>query len=1133
MKRRATLLAALAVGAISAVTGRATAQSVGAVTVTNETPTIARMGEIARGGISFAPDNAPTDPAHLHFKLNGVEISAQVHQLGRGNTNGTLRHALVQLPVDLAASGASQRFDFYIDPLHARPTPNHSVTVTTTGPTASPTSVTVVTGGLEVRLDAACFHLPNRLKLNGVTIVDNTAACSTGSTVDPTDDVFLTGRIETPVAGVTDVGMGRATEPGGVSGAGSLSPAATAAAQDFSAQLRGAVELTVEESGPLRAVVLVRQPSTVRTQNGRFGFVARLYFEAGRPAFRVSYSLVYQAEPVCFTTGCASPNFVAVPVAHVEDLTYRLGPTGVTSSTVAADAQSMPTAAVNVNAMPAAGTGWDARYLPGQAPNLDAGWASLQGASWRMVLANRAFEGVGPKRVEIVSNRVHNRLLLRQTCTSPDPQTCALQQTRLEQQLALFGGHTRTWEFVVDFSSPLATETVTNAGRRVRALASRPLVAAHLPCDAATREGSFRFAAEVIAPSCSSTRAPLPALATYHARSRLYEDGGAPFTGRVFGWFAGDRDLGANTAQGTMSTAQSGQYGPAHAVLMRYRASGHLPDLRKAEDMVRFALNTSLVAWAATGTDVRLRRYVPAGREPLTLAATMHSGQIVMGNNYLAYNDVANYYFLTGDRRVVDILREVARWPAVAQGNEMPVAGQFGREFYAPFAAFLDAWEVLGDNRMACSARAMSCPGAEPPSRPVGGELLDTDSINLFKTIKAMRDLASGVPVPERSALQVAMLDANAITARVPDRVAPDGQNPVYEYTPLCPSGLRSQTSTVSDACIPMNTPGLVGTNAAGSYPDLTPFFVTFGARALSGYHALTGDSATRDALAATVRIQHLFINPFGLFQAKALAPLHDRFMNQEDFVSASAGHFATVDGPSSSEALTRLTEAAPSVDYRLTFRRRYTNSQRFGMDADLYPFLAAWIDRGYSETSLRTTAQYAVWQRIDEYENSHPTYHSPTNGQPSVHQDDYALDTFDPEPTPNPFSIFWDIYFRTPESERLNTNRGIAWADLFGATMYARSRLALTSEEGVVNTTNHKIDNCAAHHTPQTPSQLLGLIPPPAGQPPWSMMTTQGPFSVTATRGAMMYYSASHSAAPASCSAAGVPPSPTTEVFY
>ena len=321
----------------------------------------------------------------------------------------------------------------------------------------------------------------------------------------------------------------------------------------------------------------------------------------------------------------------------------------------------------------------------------------------------------------------------------------------------------------------------------------------HVPWDAAAREPWFRFASEA-APPFTSTRAALPTLQAYHTNSRDAESGLLSRPNDVFGWFGGDRDFGANTAAHgtypTMSVSQGGQYGPAHAVLMRYRSSGNLGDLRRGEDMIRFALNTSLVSWATIATDACHRSYVPAGREPLTLAATMHSGEPAIDNNYLAYNDVANYYFLTGDRRVVDILRSVPLWPSFHVGEEMPGRGQFGREFYAPFAAFLDAWEVLGDNREMCVALGSSCPGAEAEERPAGGELAALDAQQLFKGIKAMRDLASGIPVYDRPNVGEAMLDASAIASLQPDRMAPDAENPVYDTVGTCESGPGPRTRT-------------------------------------------------------------------------------------------------------------------------------------------------------------------------------------------------------------------------------------------------------------------------------------------------------------------------------------------------
>lgn len=1083
------------------------------LSIVNEVSAVSREGEVARGVVSFNQGELHhLDALHI-VGWNGLrwsDVPAQVVPVGRSHLDGSINHALVLIKNTAPLTGAWQTAWYYayvspfgcFDPSACPLTVENPIKIRCYAGSfevecGSAYDRLCVDGGgdasdaLRVCFDPADFRLPNFAQVGSTPMISGDDASFILSARTETANTLLPGfsthvdagvAAPAPLANTAGYGLDNFNLPidGGTALPGAVSGTETYCTRESCADLGGAVSLTVEESGPLRAVIRV---SKSHPGPGRFGFIARIYVYHGESYFRVEYTLVNEEEARC--TG----NTVFTPYKHIERFAYSLRPASTTTRSPGGGATqtAMPQGPFAPGLAPLAGA-----IVPGRDPVTSGGWmmATDEAAADHpsVAVAHRYFEQTGPKRLGYnATEGIFSDLLFN------PPSGTTADATRAHRQIAIAGGHARTYEFVVQLSRGASRH---RTGEALRAIASRELLLAQDPLYASTHEAHFHSAPEQ----------SFPALAAYHENGRRTERGEVTSNEADLGlaWFSGDRDFGANAwGGGVGGSFQQGQYGPAHAMFMRFRSSGKLEDLRRGEDMLRFAMDSSVVNWAVLPSGARPLgganpawvchdSYLPGARQPRNGGAAdgitsgwspAYTYTATNSNMYLYVNDLVNYYFLTGNRRVVDLLAQIPSWPEFRLGDVVPGRAGFSREFFVPFVAYMDAWEAIGTNEVFRSDRIP--PPApilykENEARDATRDLSLSDAITFFAGIQSMHDVAvrrSVTAVRNRSdpaTNDYMFLDGWHVHGRVGDRYAPwvstDPSAPAFPVAweagrdasgqLLCPSLLRSTLSGASLDCFPTQVPSL------GS-GILTPWHMPHAAEALFRYHVATGCMDSVYQIRDLVALQHSFRSPFGAFQG---SPLHrdERLQPIHDHVASSAAYLFLLEtrvnpGPpwAFQTAYGRLIEASPSVDFRLSFRRRPIYGL-VALDADLYPFLHAWQSSVFAPGDLPLVAALAIDTSMQQYVLDHPSI--------GAVRTDFTRAT----PGSNPRQIFWDIFDRVPLLKPPAAPNPALWYSpvtpfdpalstagapevyaginaLFGESLYARVRLAKPESLGEV----------------------------------------------------------------------------------
>lgn len=245
--------------------------------VKNDQP-VARVDEPARGGVAL-PSGAAFDPATLRVTTpDGTCVPAQVHPLGLGWPDGSLRRVLVQLRASVPALGQAS-YRLTQSPC-AAPAPPYTMSVTEVfKPNEVPirNEVRVDTGVIAFTVSRVDLRLPNKLWYGGRLVLDEGATLRMSAiresmaTALGTDGAsgFNDGRGQVNPALRT---FGLRDDVWSAQWAGRLA--------DYAPQLRGPATVTVEESGPLRVVLRVATAAPAdapASGAGTVGLVARIY----------------------------------------------------------------------------------------------------------------------------------------------------------------------------------------------------------------------------------------------------------------------------------------------------------------------------------------------------------------------------------------------------------------------------------------------------------------------------------------------------------------------------------------------------------------------------------------------------------------------------------------------------------------------------------------------------------------------------------------------------------------------------------------------------------------------------------------------------------------------------------------
>lgn len=238
---------------------------------------VARNAEPLASGIPLSR-GAVMDPGDLPVcDAHGAPVACQAHQPGSSWPDGSLRWVLLQFPATVAA-GETATYTLRADSAAPAVRPAQAVTVRDGGE-----GVEFTTGPLRLTVSRRDFRLPNRL------------------------EAYRGGGDFAPVITTTDLRLradrehmtleefqqtGRDPKELDSFGLANTSPVPWGKVQrdlDYSSLLTGPARITVEENGPLRAVLRVERDAA--KQEGDVGFVTRLYTYAGKPYIRVEYTL--------------------------------------------------------------------------------------------------------------------------------------------------------------------------------------------------------------------------------------------------------------------------------------------------------------------------------------------------------------------------------------------------------------------------------------------------------------------------------------------------------------------------------------------------------------------------------------------------------------------------------------------------------------------------------------------------------------------------------------------------------------------------------------------------------------------------------------------------------------------------
>ena len=612
---------------------------------------IDRVNEPLASGVPL-PRGAVRDPSHVRvYDSVGKPAPCQVHQLGLCWPDGSLRWVLVQFGATVKAN-TTAHYALRAEPRAPATLPARSVRVS-----EASGSVEVDTGAMRFAVSRTDFSLPSLFAVGAeqTPAIDN---CHLQFIADreymTLDELRATGREVTAF----EQHVKNALSDYGVADTGAIKWGRVQQGVDYSSSLTGPVDITVEETGPMRAVLRVER--AVDKKEGEVGFVTRLYAYAGKRYLRVEFTLESYEQ------------FIPVPVAkgyppaivnskHVRKLTCRLrapqaadtvefgGPTGALRVKAA---MSPSLRQLEPNAFSISSSDGRVLHEGDRAP----GWMTVTGVAYRVSLAARWFWETAPRALGYDADTGEMVLDLRpETATGyPVP-----------------AGRIKTYEFLMGIDTP---------GPQLSAMLRGELRAYPDPEYVASTGATHRFVP--IADQRFSK------FADYVRRTRE-----KAASARLFG----DIDFGDQIGWNANSR-WNGYHGTTHEWFMFYLASG-------APELFRIAEQET---WHSIDVDTQHWGYQPGCREAEYARKFDHvcPWRAQGGIKVWVFGEI-DYYFLTGKKRVLETLERTA--------NYLLHCGGVGNRSYQPCRAtslpFLHLaylYEALGDG----PALAASFPGA-------------------------------------------------------------------------------------------------------------------------------------------------------------------------------------------------------------------------------------------------------------------------------------------------------------------------------------------------------------------------------------------------------------------------------------
>jgi len=608
---------------------------------------VGRDGEPVAGGIPF-PQGAVLDAGHIRiYDPEDRPVPCQAHQLGITWPDGSLRWALVQFQGSVAANETAS-YTLRVEPHGRVPSVPTKVTVRDLGG-----HVLVATGPLQFSLSRVNFRLPNRawVSESGTfddedKVLDNSAAIKLIADHEhmTREEFEATGRDAKELASF------------GLADAGEFTFNRIERGIDYSNRFAGLVEIEIEESGPLRAVLRIEKAGEKPAED--LGFVARVYAYAGKRLLRIELSVINYDEFIRVPSKDPKEpswrHFCISNTKHVRRYTYSLMP-------LLGEVRAVELGTnVGARSLPASQTAGLVQYsheactlrsgeitedLKGPAP----GWIEVQGTAHGLALASKYFAETYPKALsyEPDSGLVGIDLWPSDTPGSGYP---------------LAPGRMRTYEFLLAFDMP---------GDELSGMARAELRPYPDPEYVTATGATHRF---VPLQDERFSKYARYVERTYDTdlQNRLYGD---IDYGDQIGWNADQR--------------WNGYHGVTHEWFLFYLASGEPRYFRVAEATVWHSMDVDTFHCGPL-SGAREAEY---GRKHDHVCPSAIQGSIKVWN----FGEV-DYYFLTGKRRVWENLRENARWlmkcGGVTEGNLVPE-----RATSLPFLHLCYMYEALGSEQ--------------------------------------------------------------------------------------------------------------------------------------------------------------------------------------------------------------------------------------------------------------------------------------------------------------------------------------------------------------------------------------------------------------------------------------------------
>jgi len=590
---------------------------------------IDRVNEPIASGIPLRK-GALLDPSHVRvYDASGKPVPCQAHQLGLCWPDGSLRWVLLQFQASVPAK-ATARYTLKVEPDRPAVVPPERVIVKEVGSE----HVEVTTGPIRFTVSRGNFRLPSLLSVRDgagteakyAPLLDRARLELVADREHMTLAEFKASRRQRK-----DLAFF------GMADTGAVKWGRLRRGIDYSDFLTGRVKITVEEDGPMRAVLRIERAAEKR--EGEIGFVVRIYAYAGKKHVRMELTIESYEQSI---DGI-------VNTKHIRKLAYRIGLPGAAKAVAFGGSSGLVRARAGQSPAlqqfdPEAFQVLDAAGKTLAQGDRAPGWMAVKYGGHIIAIATKWFWEIAPKALRYDARERQMVLELRPEA-APGP------------GYPIPRGRVKTYEFLLG---------VDVAGPELSAMARAELRAYPDPDYVASTGAAHRFV-PLADPRFSKYADYVRESRKNAAAKRLY----------------GDIDFGDQVGW-NLNARWNGYHGVTHEWFMFYLASGEPELFRIAEQET----------WHSIDVDTQHWGFQPGCREAEYARKYDHvcTGHIQGGIKAWVFGEV-DYYFLTGRRRVLESIKRTARFllSSVAGPNYLPQ-----RHTSLPWLHLLYIYEAIG-----------------------------------------------------------------------------------------------------------------------------------------------------------------------------------------------------------------------------------------------------------------------------------------------------------------------------------------------------------------------------------------------------------------------------------------------------